>query len=175
MSADPSATATADPLDDPPGSRAGSSGLTGVPNHWLTPEAPNASSCRLALPTMAAPDARAPAMQAASRAAGAAVSASALQPAVVGTPAMSMTSFTAIRGPLPGQSSRLINVDTGPLSPCDTGPHAEPVSVKLMGSPSHRMHWHPRAPACLLAPGPGAGMLVPGPLAKRWASRVGEG
>src|SRR5580693_1833969 len=150
MSADPSATATADPLDDPPGSRVGSSGLIGVPNHWLTPEAPNASSCRLALPTMAAPAAPAPAMQAASRAAGAAVSASALQPAVVGTPAMSMTSFTAIRGPLPGRSSRLINVDTGPLSPCDTGLHAEPVSAKIMGSPSHRMHWHTRAEPCIL-------------------------
>ena len=31
ISASPPATATADPLDDPPGTRPGSSGLTGVP------------------------------------------------------------------------------------------------------------------------------------------------
>src|SRR6204780_693500 len=110
MSADPSATATADPLYDPPGSSAGSSGLTGVPYHWLTPEAPNASSCMLALPTMAASAARAPAMHAASRAAGSAIAATALQPAVVGTPATSMTSLTAMRGPLPGWSSRGMEV-----------------------------------------------------------------
>src|SRR5215469_17836999 len=116
MSADPSATATADPLDDPPGSSAGSSGFTGVPYHSLTPEAPKASSCRFALPTMAASAARAPAMQAASLVAGAAILASALQPAVVGTPMTSIRSLTAIRGPLPGWSSRVINVAIGQLS-----------------------------------------------------------
>src|ERR1700683_4571382 len=108
MSADPSATATADPLDDPPGSSAGSSGLTGVPDRGLTPEAPNASSAMLALPTMAASAARAPAMHAASRAAGSAIAATALQPAGVGTPAASVTSFTPGRGPLPGWSSRVM-------------------------------------------------------------------
>ena len=39
-SASPLATATADPLDEPPGTRAGSSGLTGVPNAALIPLIP---------------------------------------------------------------------------------------------------------------------------------------
>ena len=77
MSADPSATATADPLEDPPGSSAGSSGLTGVPDHGLIPDPPKASSCRLALPTTTAPAARAPARHAACRAAGPATAATA--------------------------------------------------------------------------------------------------
>src|SRR5215469_6659771 len=34
------ATATADPLEDPPGTRAGARGLTGVPLQWLTPVKP---------------------------------------------------------------------------------------------------------------------------------------
>ena len=40
MSASPVATATADPLDEPPGTRAGSSGLAGVPNAGLIPLMP---------------------------------------------------------------------------------------------------------------------------------------
>ena len=43
-SASPIATATAEPLDDPPGTRPGSRGLTGVPNQGLTPVTPSASS-----------------------------------------------------------------------------------------------------------------------------------
>ena len=39
-SASPVATATAEPLDEPPGTRAGSSGLTGVPNARLIPLMP---------------------------------------------------------------------------------------------------------------------------------------
>ncbi|HEY6274809.1 MAG TPA: hypothetical protein VIX86_00620 [Streptosporangiaceae bacterium] len=39
-SASPVATTTADPLDEPPGTRRGSSGLTGVPNAALTPLIP---------------------------------------------------------------------------------------------------------------------------------------
>ena len=35
-----------DPLDEPPGTRAGSSGFTGVPYHGLIPVTPRASSCR---------------------------------------------------------------------------------------------------------------------------------
>src|SRR2546421_13019521 len=48
------ATATADPLDDPPGIRVGSSGLTGVPNQGFVPIGSMASSCRLVLPTIRA-------------------------------------------------------------------------------------------------------------------------
>ena len=40
MSASPLATAVADPLEEPPGTRRGSSGLTGVPDHALTPVMP---------------------------------------------------------------------------------------------------------------------------------------
>ena len=65
-SASPLPTATAEPLDEPPGTSAGSSGLTGVPKWAFTPLAPNASSCRLVFPTMRAPAARAPARQGAS-------------------------------------------------------------------------------------------------------------
>src|SRR3954470_7634051 len=55
---------------------------------------------------MRAPAARAPARQGASAAAGWAVSARARQPAVVGSPAMSMRSLTASRGPVaPGSGS----------------------------------------------------------------------
>ena len=103
-SASPVATATADPLDDPPGTRAGSSGFTGVPNQGLTPVTPRASSCRLVRPTMRAPAARAPARQAASLGAGSARSATARQPAVVGWPSMSMRSLTARRTPGPDVS-----------------------------------------------------------------------
>src|SRR3954469_20239231 len=49
---------------------------------------------------MRAPAARAPARQGASAEAGSAVWAPARQPAVVGTPAMSMMSLTASRGPV---------------------------------------------------------------------------
>jgi len=52
MSTRPPATATADPLDDPPGMRAGQRGLTGVPQRGLTPVTPNANSCMFALPTI---------------------------------------------------------------------------------------------------------------------------
>ena len=40
MSASPLATATAEPLEDPPGTRSGSSGLTGVPKAALIPLIP---------------------------------------------------------------------------------------------------------------------------------------
>ena len=48
------ATATAEPLDEPPGIKSASSGFTGVPNHGFTPSAPKASSTRLVFPTIRA-------------------------------------------------------------------------------------------------------------------------
>src|SRR3954469_6966579 len=45
------ATATAEPLLDPPGISAASSGLIGLPNHGLVPIGIVASSCRFDLPT----------------------------------------------------------------------------------------------------------------------------
>jgi hypothetical protein len=103
-------TATADPLDEPPGISAASSGLTGVPNQGLVPSGSTASSCRLTLPTIRASAALAPARHAASRSAGFAMRSSAREPPVVGVPAMSMMSLTARRGPLPVGSSRVMNV-----------------------------------------------------------------
>src|SRR3984957_7908754 len=58
-SASPVATATADPEDDPPGSRRGSRGLVGVPDQWLTPLADQHSSVSPVLPTIRAPAPRA--------------------------------------------------------------------------------------------------------------------
>ena len=114
-SASPVATATAEPLDDPPGTRDGSSGLTGVPYQGLMPLMPKASSCRLVRPTIRASPrcsaARRPARQTASAAAGSASRATARQPAVVGSPAMSSRSLTATRSPVP-PSRRKVKVLT---------------------------------------------------------------
>src|SRR6266516_7694751 len=110
MSASPAATATAEPLDEPPGSRRGSSGFTGVPSHGFTPLADQHSSVRLVLPTIRAPARRAAATTGASAAAGLACSATTWQPAVVGRPSTSMQSLTASRGPSPGASRRTIQV-----------------------------------------------------------------
>ena len=109
-SASPAATATAEPLDDPPGIRRGSAGFTGVPDHGLIPLADQHSSARLVLPTIRAPARRAAATTAASLAAGLACSAISWQPTVVGRPSTSMQSLTASRGPSPGASSRTIQV-----------------------------------------------------------------
>ena len=98
------ATATAEPLDEPPGTRVESSGFTGVPYHWLKPVTPSANSCKFVRPTIRAPASRAPARQAASRPAGTALSATARHPAVVGSPTMSMRSLTARRTPDPDVS-----------------------------------------------------------------------
>ena len=65
-SASPTATATADPLEEPPGRRRGSSGFTGVPDHRFHPPADQHSSVRLVLPTILAPDRRAAATTGAS-------------------------------------------------------------------------------------------------------------
>src|SRR6516164_3844641 len=113
-SASPIATATAEPLEDPPGSRRGSFGFTGVPAQWFTPFGDQPSSVRLVLPTMRAPASRADATTAASLWAGSAISATTGQPAVVGNPATSMQSFTASRGPAPSGANRTIQV---PMSP----------------------------------------------------------
>lgn len=104
------ATATADPLEDPPGMSARSSGLAGVPNQGFVPIGSMASSWRFVLPTRRASAARAPARQDASRSAATAVRSTARQPAVVGAPATSMMSFTATRGPSPTASRGVMKV-----------------------------------------------------------------
>src|SRR6266516_7188043 len=141
MSASPVATATADPLDDPPGTRAGSIGLTGVPNAVLIPLMPYASSWRLTLPARhawpRAIAARRPVMHTASAAAGLARSATARLPAVVGRPATSMRSLTATRSPGPGVASFKIHVDI--TDQCGRGRRTHrPKARRRRGAPAVR-------------------------------------
>ena len=70
-----------------------------MPDQWFTPLADQHSSVSPVLPTIRAPPSRADATTAASISAGSAISATTGHPAVVGTPATSMQSFTASRGP----------------------------------------------------------------------------
>lgn len=49
------AVAAADPPDDPPATRVGSAGLRVAPTCGFTVVTPNASSCRLSLPSRTAP------------------------------------------------------------------------------------------------------------------------
>jgi hypothetical protein len=113
-SASPVATATVDPLEEPPGTRRGSLGFTGVPAQWFTPLADQHSSVSAVFPATCAPASRADATTAASLTAGSAISATTGHPAVVGTPATSMQSFTASRGPAPSGAIRTIHV---PMTP----------------------------------------------------------
>src|SRR6187399_3343974 len=57
-SAMPAATATALPLDDPPGVRVGSCGLRAGPNAEFSPDEPMANSSMFVLPTSSAPACR---------------------------------------------------------------------------------------------------------------------
>ena len=116
-SASPSATATAEPDEEPPGTRPGSSGLTGVPVCSLTPSANQHSSLRFVLPMTRPPDRRTAATQAASAAAGP-ESSRLRAPTVVTVPARSMASLTATVGPSPGGGSTRSNQ----AGPCFTGP-----------------------------------------------------
>src|SRR5690348_12081441 len=111
-SASPAATATAEPLEDPPGMRRASSGFGGVPSHGLIPLADQHSSVRLVLPTIRAPACLAAATTGASLSAGLACSAIAWQPAVVARPSTSMQSLTASRGPSPGASRRATQMES---------------------------------------------------------------
>ena len=94
-SAEPTATATADPPLEPPGLRAGSAGLP-VPGVVT----PTVSGWVAVLPTMTAPAARSAATSGASAAAGAESVSS--QPARVGSPATSTESLTATGMPCSG-------------------------------------------------------------------------
>ena len=69
-SAMPVDTETAEPLLEPPATCRGSCGLRVGPKAEASPVVPNASSCRLHLPTTTAPAARRRAVTAASAAAG---------------------------------------------------------------------------------------------------------
>src|SRR4029079_3731324 len=95
-------TTTADPLEDPPGTRVGSIGFSGGASWTFSPFANQHSSLSAVLPTITPPDARTAATHAASIAAGPdLVAATAGEPTSVGQPATSIASFTATRGPAP--------------------------------------------------------------------------
>ncbi len=97
----PAATATAEPDEDPPGTRAGSSGLRGVPWCALMPSPEKANSLRLVLPTQTRPAADSRATAGASCTAAGAPARTA-DAAVVGVPATSTMSFHATGTPSSG-------------------------------------------------------------------------
>ena len=99
-SAKPAATATADPLDEPPEIWRGFQALTAAGALVLWPVGPIAHSCRLALPMTTAPARRRRATIVAS--AVATLPAMAGLAAVVGTPATSMLSLIATVIPCSG-------------------------------------------------------------------------
>ena len=101
-SASPSATTTAEPLEEPPGTRAGSSGLTGVPVCSLTPSANQHSSLRLVLPMMRPPEPAYRSDAGSVRGGRRQSPRAARAPTVVTVPATSMASLTATVGPSPG-------------------------------------------------------------------------
>ena len=92
----PAATAAAEPLEEPPGVRAGSKGLV------VGPEKPIANSVVTVLPTMTAPPLRSGATQAASCPDCQPLNAG--LPICVGRPAVAMMSFTATGMPSTGES-----------------------------------------------------------------------
>ena len=98
----PSAAATAAPADDPPGTRARSRGLPGVPKCGLAPIAPKANSVMLVLATTTAPPARSRRTTGASAFAGGASSARIFEPARVGSPATSNRSLMLTMVPSSG-------------------------------------------------------------------------
>ncbi len=108
----PEATATPEPDEEPPGTRAASRTQGGVPKWGLMPMPEKASSVIVVRPRNTAPAASRRATTGASSSAGAR-SSSTLEPAALTSPSMSSRSLTAIgtpcSGPVstPARSSRL--------------------------------------------------------------------
>ena len=98
----PSATATAEPELDPPGTSAGSSAFGGVPYGERVPTSPVANWSRLALPTRIAPASR---NRATTSASSVGTYAAPGHAAVVGTPATSMLSLTTNGTPNSGSDA----------------------------------------------------------------------
>ena len=107
-SSTPGATATAEPLDEPPGTRSGSNGLGGVPNHGFSPVA--RSTARAGWPCRRCARPRhAPARQAASAGRGLASSATARHPRWSAPRRRRWRpSRRRTRTPVPGASSRVM-------------------------------------------------------------------
>ena len=102
----PSATATAPPEVEPPGTRARSAGLPGVPKCGLVPTPEKANSLMLVLATITAPAARRRRTTGASAVAGLPSSARMREPARVTSPATSNRSLMLTMAPSSGPSAR---------------------------------------------------------------------
>jgi hypothetical protein len=102
----PSATATAPPEVEPPGTRARSNGLPGVPKCGLVPTPEKANSLMLVLATITAPAARRRRTAGASALATNFSSASTREPARVASPATSNRSLILTIVPSSGPSDR---------------------------------------------------------------------
>src|SRR3954453_21904777 len=103
----PAATATAEPPDDPPGTRDGSHGLRAGPNAECSVDEPIANSSRFVLPTMLQPPARKRATAVASK--GERKLPRIRDAHVVGMPVVTMLSFTAIGIPPPASRATCRN------------------------------------------------------------------
>ena len=101
----PSTTATAPPEVEPPGMRARSAGLPGVPKCGLTPTPENANSVMLVLATITAPAAQRRLTTTASARAGLPSSSSSFDPARVTSPATSNKSLMVTIAPSSGPSA----------------------------------------------------------------------
>ena len=95
-----SATATPEPLDEPPACRAGSQGLQTSPVHGFSPVAPSAISCMFVLANTSAPASRRRRTTALS--CGGSTGKGARVPAAMGAPSSWNRSFTLIHAPSSG-------------------------------------------------------------------------
>src|SRR5262249_52978769 len=95
----PQAAADADPLDEPPGTRSGAWGLSGVPKKRFSPRRLKASSSETVLPTQRAPARKSCSTQPAWTTAGGCVSRQVGLPPPVFHPATSIKSLTAKHNP----------------------------------------------------------------------------
>ena len=110
----PPATTEAEPEDDPPGTRSGAAGFTGVPVKGFSPSMPRETSSVAVLPMMEAPErSNRSTIQAWRAGTGWERSQSGLPPPV-GTPATSIRSFTAKVRPASGPVSAPATWQRGP-------------------------------------------------------------
>ena len=91
----PAATTDAEPEDDPPGTRSGAAGLSGVPVNGFSPRMPSDTSSVAVLPMMEAPAASNRSTIQAWRVGTGCVRSQSGLPPPVGTSATSIRSFTA--------------------------------------------------------------------------------
>ena len=127
----PTATATPEPLDEPPDCRAGSCGLHTSPVQGFSPVAPNAISCMLVLAKTSAPAACSRCTTALD--AGGIGGNTASVPAFMGAPSSWNKSFTLIQAPSSGRcAARSGSRPIQSVSACASRP-ARPQSTQASG------------------------------------------